>query len=150
QVSGDGSTLEEGHCIVLEVTKIQPGQPWRVFANKRLEDRGTTVRTAGYTPLCEHLVDAADQHVGHFLSALSRFPCSNDLQGRNPRCRRQGFGVECARMGHHPITVPVQVSLGLEYLHDLPPAYHGPSVESAGHHLCQRGHIWDDVKILLR
>src|SRR5262249_34321329 len=53
-------------------------------------------------------------------------------------------------MRHHAIAVPVQISLGLKYLHDLPTAHHSTAVEPPSHHLGKGRHIWDDVKILLR
>src|SRR5690242_4146764 len=53
-------------------------------------------------------------------------------------------------MRHHAITVPMRISLGLKYLHDLPTAHDSAAVESSSHHLREGRHIWDDVKILLR
>src|SRR5690242_5608868 len=52
-------------------------------------------------------------------------------------------------MWHHVIAIPLRISLGLKYLHDLPTAHNSTTVQSASHHLGQCGHVRDNAKILL-
>ena len=120
------------------------------LAEAQVEQGGESVAAAGDLHAGHEVVELPPDAGGGPVGVGVRVAGGDQLQRRDPRRRREGIGVERARVGDSADVVPRGVFLVGDHVEDVPPPGDAAARETTSEDLRQRGQVRRHPKARLR